>query len=285
MSDPDDLYSLPLERFTPERAALAKSLRADREPEEAKRVAKLRKPSVAAWAVNQLVRTKRRALTDLFKAGDELRAAHADLLAGTGDGRALAAASEQERAALDQLVESASGLLTSQGHELSSTTLERVRDTLHAAALDEDARAQVNDGCLVHELRHVGLGDLAPAQDTKPAPVRSARSTKRTDASDDESPSKRSRTRDDGARRAAEKAKRERAERERADRLRAARRAAADARRAADQTERALRAARQKRDRAAAGLENADAALAEARDRAEEAALAYRQAERALEHS
>jgi hypothetical protein len=53
----DDLYGVPLDRFVPERAALVRALRSAGEREQAAAVAALRKPSVAAWAVNQLVRT------------------------------------------------------------------------------------------------------------------------------------------------------------------------------------------------------------------------------------
>ncbi len=70
----DELYGLPLERFVPERAALVKALRAEGRREDAAQVAKLRKPSVAAWAVNQLVRTQGRAAAELFAAGDALLA-------------------------------------------------------------------------------------------------------------------------------------------------------------------------------------------------------------------
>ena len=121
-------------------------------------MAALRKPSVAAWAVNQLVRTQRKAMDELFEAGDALRAAHDQVLAGRGDAGSLRAAVARERAAVDALTGAARGLLTSQGHELSPTIIDRVSDTLHAAALDDDARAQVSDGRLERELRHVGLG-------------------------------------------------------------------------------------------------------------------------------
>ena len=90
--EPDDLYGLPLDRFIPERDALAKSLRADTKRDEAAEVTAMRKPTVAAWAVNQLVRTQGRAVGELFEAGDELRDAQAQLLAGKGDGGALQAA-------------------------------------------------------------------------------------------------------------------------------------------------------------------------------------------------
>ena len=156
--EPDDLYGLPLDRFVAERGALAKELRAERRRDEAKEVAGLRKPSVAAWAVNQLVRTQDAGVGELLAAGDALRSAQEDLLAGKGDARALRTAGERERAAVDALVEAARGLLTSGGLELSEPVVERVADTLHAAALDEDAREQVQEGAPERELRHVGLG-------------------------------------------------------------------------------------------------------------------------------
>jgi hypothetical protein len=154
----DDLYGLALDRFVAERGALVKSLRKAGRREEAVEVAQLRKPSTAAWAVNQLVRTQRAAIQELFDAGDALRNAQSDLLAGRGDGRTLRAAGDRERAAVDGLVEIARGLLGSAGDELSATAIERVADTLHAAALDEGAREQVRAGCLERELRHIGLG-------------------------------------------------------------------------------------------------------------------------------
>ena len=75
--DVNDLYGLPLERFVPERTALARGFRSAGRRDEAAAVAALRKPSVAAWAVNQLIRTQRRAVADLFQAGDALREAQA----------------------------------------------------------------------------------------------------------------------------------------------------------------------------------------------------------------
>ena len=67
-----ELYGLPLSEFIPERARRVKALRADKKRDEATEMAALRKPSVAAWAVNQLVRTQSKAITRLFKAGDAL---------------------------------------------------------------------------------------------------------------------------------------------------------------------------------------------------------------------
>jgi hypothetical protein len=267
---PDDLYGLPLDRFIPERTALARALRADKQRDDAAAVAALRKPSVAAWAVNQLVRSQGAAVTDLFDAGDALRGAQADLLAGRGDGRSLRAAGERERAAVDELVQAARGLLTSEGHELSPAVVERVADTLHAAALDEDARERVRGGRLERELRHAGLGLGETALAQSPAAARPAAPREPADAARPAAP-----------REPAAAAKR--AERERTDARRAARTAEAVARRRAERSKHALRAAEERRARAAQALEAADEAAATARAEAREAADAHARAQADLE--
>src|ERR1700736_687615 len=109
----EDLYGLPLDRFVAERDVLASALRADGRREEAVEVGALRKPSVVAWAVNQVVRTQGRTVAELFDAGDALREAQEDLPAGRGAARAPPAAAERERAAVDALVNAARGLLAS----------------------------------------------------------------------------------------------------------------------------------------------------------------------------
>jgi hypothetical protein len=254
VTDEHDLYGLPLEGFISARTELAKALRKDGHRERAGEVSALRKPSVAAWAVNQLVRTRGRDVTALFQAGDALQDAQSRLLAGRGDGHALREAVTSERQAVSRLVEQAGGLLSSDGHELTQTTLDRVSDTLHAAALDGDARALFEDGCLVRELRHVGLGQgdtLSPAASPPPSSPRPA-----------------SRSSD-----AARRAETRRTERERAERLKLARKAEADTRRAAQRAARELHTAQARRDKAAESLQGAEDALAEARERADRATL------------
>jgi hypothetical protein len=245
--DVDALYGLPLERFVPERDALAKALRAEGRREDAARVAKLRKPTVAAWAVNQLVRTQGRTLSELLDAGAGHVSAHAAVVSGTGDGHALREAAERERTAVEALVETARGLLTSDGHELSPAVIDRVADTLHAAALEEGAREQVRHGRLERERRHVGLGAAGVAlAATPPAPKASEPKPELTAA------------------------------------RKAARAAEAEARRRFERAERALRAAREARDRAAERLKQAQDTLGAAQAEADAAAEAHRQASEQL---
>src|SRR4051812_19130465 len=93
----DDLYGLPLEDFISERGALAKRLRGERDREGARRVSALRKPSVAAWTVNQLVRSRGRDIATFTDAARGLRDAQAALLEGRGSAEALREARAAER--------------------------------------------------------------------------------------------------------------------------------------------------------------------------------------------
>ena len=273
--EPDDLYGLPLERFVPERAALARALRADGQRQQAANVVGSRKPTVAAWAVNQLVRTQGRALASLYDAGDKLREAQADVLAGRGDARALRLAADRERVAVDALVIAARGLLTSEGHELSASVIDRVADTMHAAALDDDVRATVRQGRLERELRHVGFG--ADAAGPAPALWRRAKPKARRQETAAHPPGDQEHgeaQRIAQARAEAAQVQRERAKAARTDESRA-RRLAADAQRAA-------RAAQERRERAALALRDADAALAQAQAQAEAANDVHRRAQEEL---
>jgi hypothetical protein len=260
MPDADELYGLPLDRFVPERTAMARELRGAGRREEASEVAALRKPSVAAWAVNQLVRTQRKAMDELFEAGDALRAVHDQVLAGRGDAGSLRSAAARERTAVDALTRAARGLLTSQGHELSATIIDRVSDTLNAAALDDDARAQVGDGRLERELRHVGLGMTGG-----PAPGAALA---------------RARTRKKPAAEPKQDAKAERAAAEKRAKARTEARAAErEARRRAERATRAAAAARERRDKAAQSLAEAEEALANAEREQSEAGSKLDEAE------
>lgn len=261
LTSSSELYGLPLDRFVAERAELAKALRREGRKEEAVVVGALRKPSVAAWTVNQIVRTQQAAVSSLFEAGDALGQAQSELLAGRGDAQALREAAQRERQAVDDLAEVARGLLSSEGHEPTQTTLDRVSATLHAAALDEEARMRVREACLERELRQVGFGATGAASGAASTASERAPESKRD----------------------AKRVERERAERAREEQIRSARRAEATARREAERTARQVDTAQERRDRAAGALRDADDALAAARERAEEAALTMRRAQQALD--
>ncbi|HEY0633499.1 MAG TPA: hypothetical protein VGC98_15690 [Thermoleophilaceae bacterium] len=216
----DELYGAPPDEFIARRDARAKELRAsDRAAADA--VKKLRRPSVSAAAVNALVRRAPEDVEALLAAGEALRQAQL----GGGDRDAIRAAARDEREAVERLV--------GQAGKLSPAALEEVRETLHAAATDEEAREQVRRGVLTEAKQAVGLGGfgaVAPA----PAPAkRHARATRAKKEKDDQAAQ---------AKRAREAKAKAEAEAE-AERKRAAKQRVKEAQAALREAEKAARAA------------------------------------------
>ena len=264
----DHLYGLPREEFVGERDALAKQLRADGSRDAAAAVKALPKPTVAAWAANQAVRSQKRAARELWKAGDALSTAQDAVLAGKGSGAKLREASERERAAVEALVEAARGLLGATGGDLSEATIERVRETLHAGAIDSEARDEVAAGRVVRERSPQGLFGADPF--AAPAPKRAAktepkpepkpkRKAKAKGTSDDAA--ERKREREEAAERKREEAEARKRERQEAVARERDRKAAADR---AGKAQRALEQAQERTAKAAARLEEAQAREREA---------------------
>jgi hypothetical protein len=161
----DLLYGLPLDQFTSARNAAAKELRDRDLAAEADDVRALAKPTVAAWAVNQLTRRRHAGLDEFLEAAAVARDAQ---LGGGGDARE---AIKRQRDALDTLVRAAREEL---GGDVSETVLGRIRQTLEAAAVDDDAAGEVRGGRLVKELEPAGFGTLAahasPKSGKRPSP-------------------------------------------------------------------------------------------------------------------
>lgn len=150
------LYGLPLEEFTAARNALTADLRREGDGESAAAVKALRKPTAAAWAVNQLVRAEPDLVEALLGAGGELRQAHRQAASGRGAAQ-LRAAAEAERAAVEALMSRVAAVL---GRAPGPGLAESIRNALRAASSDDEARERVRTGTLVTELRPVGLGPL-----------------------------------------------------------------------------------------------------------------------------
>lgn len=185
----DQLYSAPLDEFVERRNELARSLRKDANRQAADEVRKLRKPTLPAWTVNQLARREKMRLRGLLTAGERLRKAHEELLVG-GSPEALQQGRDGERRAIAELVGAAELLLKEAGHPASEATLERVRDTLHAAVVDEGIGRRVREGRLDKEeqMTGFGFGNLPAAEraaKTKPAAARATRGEKRETKKDE----------------------------------------------------------------------------------------------------
>jgi hypothetical protein len=163
----DRLYGLPLGEFTRARDQLARELRKAGDTEAAGEVKALAKPSISAWAVNQLARKERLQIRSLLTAGEHLRKAQAEVLGGAGPGE-LQEPLQRQREAAAALVESARGVLSSAGHATTEATLERIRGTLTAAATDEEGIELLERGRLTTDLDPTGFGGLT----LEPIPTR-----------------------------------------------------------------------------------------------------------------
>jgi hypothetical protein len=244
----DELYAAPPDEFVARRDARAKELRkSDRAAADA--VKKLRKPSVSAAAVNRLAREARDDVEALLGAGEALRQAQF----GGGDRDAIQAAARDEREAVERLM--------GQVGKLSPAVLEEVRETLRAAATDDEARAAIARGILTEARRPTGLGGFAVAP---PADRDRARTSAKPGSTGRKTGRKKSES--DAARKS--DAERKRAA---AKRVKAARTALRDAEGDAKKADRAVAAAERERDIAQRAFEKAERTLEQTRDDAEAA--------------
>jgi hypothetical protein len=162
----DDLYGLPLEEFIPARDALAKELRGAGKKEAAEEVKALRKPSVSAWAVNQVVRRRPRDVDALVKAGAELRKAQRGAISGR-DPAELRDATRTHRDLVEDLAETARELLAERG-AVSSTVVVRVAQTFRAASIDKEGSKALAEGTLTEDVEQTGFGLLLSAVPSLP---------------------------------------------------------------------------------------------------------------------
>jgi hypothetical protein len=179
-----ELYGLPPGDFTGARDARVKELRAAGDRDAANAVKALRRPTVAAWALNQLARSRAKDLERLLEAGERLRGAQEELLGG-GDRSAFQEAAAAERELVAELTDDATTLASEAG-ERGGGLREKVAETLHAAALDEGAAEELRAGRLVREREAIGGfgepgGGLVPAAaPSKPAPESKPKKSKKS---------------------------------------------------------------------------------------------------------
>jgi hypothetical protein len=115
------LYQAAHESFVAERQRLSAELKASGDKAGAARLGKLARPTISAWAVNQLWWQAQGAFEALFESAGQLRAGQL-------------AASAAHRKALGSLTARAKKLLTESGHAASEATLRRVTMTLSGLA-------------------------------------------------------------------------------------------------------------------------------------------------------
>jgi hypothetical protein len=188
----DALREAPPHEFVQARNALAARLAKSGKTAEARRVARLRRPSPVVWALNHAATSRAHELRALVAAVDRLRRAQL----GRGDPRA---ATEQYRTAFEPLVRGASQVLRDAAVRVSAALDRRIRSTLLAAVTDRRLRADLEAGRLAEEHADPGFAVLSggpvpagllrdrpgsrPAAPARPASVPATRSSSSAAAS------------------------------------------------------------------------------------------------------
>jgi regulator of replication initiation timing len=154
----DELYALPLDRFTPERDARAKAAKGDKDLVAA--LKGLRKPSLAAWVVNLLVRRESAQVEQVLAIGAALRDAQEGM-----DGAELRALTKQRRQLTSAVTGQARALAADEGVRVTPSVSDEVEATLTAGLVDPEAARAVRSGLLVRSLKTTGVDvvDVAAA--------------------------------------------------------------------------------------------------------------------------
>jgi hypothetical protein len=144
-----ELYRGGRDGFTAARDSRVRALKAQGETQLAREVAALRRPTVAAAAVNLLAVDDPERLQALLRIGDEMRQAR--------DAAALRHLAEQQRGEVAALVRRAQAVGAEHGLTVSDTAAAAVEGTLRAAVADPAVAAQVSAGVLAREQQPSGF--------------------------------------------------------------------------------------------------------------------------------
>ncbi|MFG1801963.1 hypothetical protein ACGFI4_17545 [Micromonospora carbonacea] len=153
------LYTEPPEAFVATRDAAVAEARRAGDPATAREIARLRRPTVAAWLVNLLALRRPELVADLTQLAEALRAAQRDLR-----GPRLRELSGQRRAAVAALVAEARRLAADAGQPAGKLPLGEVEATLNAALSDAEVAGQVRSGRLLRAASYAGFGEVPRPQ-------------------------------------------------------------------------------------------------------------------------
>jgi hypothetical protein len=157
--DLDALFRLPLAEFTAARNTLAARLKQGGRFDEAVLVKAVVKPSISAWAVNQLYWNHREVFDRLIASGERFHKAQASRLAGkVGDMRGALDARREE---LTHLSDLATSLLRDAGHNPTADTIHRITTTLEAMSAYASRSDAPRPGRLTHDVDPPGFESLA----------------------------------------------------------------------------------------------------------------------------
>jgi hypothetical protein len=257
------LYQGPHESFVAKRQELAAELKAAGDKPSAARLAKLPRPPLTAWAVNQLWWHAHSAFDDLFQTAEQVRAGKAP-------------AGGAHRQAVSRLTARAKQLLEASEHGSNEATLRRITMTLSALAAGGSWGSE-QPGMLTKDLdppgfEAFGMMAAVPSKDEAAAPEVKSKTSKRADAeakAQSDAGAKRARELEREAAAAEKKRLAEQRIKHAAEKvelesaLRAAKTALTAQEHERARAEKALKAAEHEVERARAKVEDAEAALVE----------------------
>ncbi len=150
-----EVYGASPSDFMSVRKQLAAAARADGDTAGAKAIGTLRKPSMAAWAVNLLARHDPDLVEELVELGVRMRGAQARL-----DTATLTSLRPERDRLVTAVVAAAAALVSEAGRTLSASGQDDVRGTVIAALADEQASTAVTSGQLTRALSYSGFGEV-----------------------------------------------------------------------------------------------------------------------------
>jgi hypothetical protein len=144
----DELYTVAPDEFVATRARLVAELRGEAENEAAKELGSARRPTVAAWALNQVAHRERSLIDELLRLSGALRDAQQRAVAG--DAGDLRDATRAQREVLERVLGSAIAIA---GSGAATNVATQIGGTLQAASTSADAGEMLRQGRLVKELQ------------------------------------------------------------------------------------------------------------------------------------
>jgi hypothetical protein len=153
------LYAAGPDEFMALRKRLVAEAKADQDMAVAGEIGKLRKPSVAAWAVNLVARTVPEVVDELVDLGGQMRDAQSRL-----DATALTGMRKERDAAVEAFVRAATVAVDEEGRRLAPAAQQEVRATAIAALADERATEAIASGQLTRALSYSGFGEVDLAE-------------------------------------------------------------------------------------------------------------------------
>lgn len=163
--DIDALFRLPLSEFTDARNALTARLKKSGRGDDAARVKTLAKPSISAWAVNQLYWNHSDEFDRLIASGERFHKAQSSRPKATKEGSSKLAdmreALDTRRQALTELSDLATSLLQEAGHNPTLDIIRRITTTLEAMSVYASRSDAPRAGRLTHDVDPPGFESLA----------------------------------------------------------------------------------------------------------------------------